>query len=103
MSLFCHINKWLTTPLTFRIAWDELDEITKHTSRNSNEGTLQTVPPSVAGIVSIIRFRSKFALKTYSKGKKEMESNGKNNSDDIIHIDLKTINDYSIYSEMFLF
>ena len=99
MSLFCHINKWLTTPITFTIAWDELDEITKHTS----ERKLQTVPPSVAGIVSIIRFRSKFALKTYSKGKKEMESNGKNNSDDITHIDLKTINDYSIYSEMFLF
>ena len=35
-------------------------------------------------------FRSKFALKTYSKGKKEMESNGKNNSEDFVHIQLKT-------------
>ena len=80
------ILKWSTTQLTLRLAWDELDGITEHTSRNSNRGKLQTIPPSVANIVSIICFCSKFALKTYSKGKKEMKSNGKKYSKDILHI-----------------
>ena len=50
------ILKWSTTQLTLRLAWDELDGITEHTSRNSNRGKLQTIPPSVANIVSIICF-----------------------------------------------
>ena len=37
----------------------ELDEITKHTNSNNDKGILKTLPPSAAGIISIIiSFRS---------------------------------------------
>lgn len=42
----------------------ELDEITKHTNSNNDKGILKTLPPSAAGIISIIiSFRFKFTRK----------------------------------------
>ena len=44
----------------------ELDEITKHTNSNNDKGILKTLPPSAAGIISII---ISFRFKLICKGK----------------------------------